>query len=402
MNNNDSYFKSDKGVLALDIGGNKIVCMLGVYRGQHLDILGASKYDKFTGFKGRRVLDFQKAVDDIDYITKKLLASFPSVSTKCIIMNTSIALLKDLSIDFTKNSILETETIFNDNIEHLFIYKRITDKLGLNLIGFMPDVLALSSILLKQVEKDIGSILLDCGQEKISITIYKKGKCENILELPFGGKYITHDIGYGLNVDYKMAESIKLKYSTGVHISDDIQVSFIEKIVNARLQEIFKFINEKLLNFPVSEYPVVVATGGMSKVLGFLELGEDLLQRPIILRYTPVPDCSVLVGSYSENVAAGMLYSIVDEDSILSSIEVADDIKGTNEDIELYNDIYQEEEKPIQFNSLEEIEDPFFTDNDSSDNNKGIDSEILSAIKTNYDNRNDVFESMKVVFDDFF
>jgi hypothetical protein len=123
-----------------------------------------------------------------------------------------------------------------------------------------------------------------------------------------GGRHITHDIAYGLEIPPREAESIKIKYSN--EPGDAVEnpaLEFLTQIIEARLQEIFKLVRQKFPESFWSQNPLIIATGGLSKTGGFTRLGKQILGNRLLTRYYPVPERNISIGAPWEALPIGLL-----------------------------------------------------------------------------------------------
>ncbi len=123
---------------------------------------------------------------------------------------------------------------------------------------------------------------IDIGLKKSSITIFKDNKLLYINNTHIGGDHITRDISKILNIDYRTAESKKLKFYKN-NLLDNVlnEDELLKKIINSRLEEIIEIlflncplIHEELLNSNLKLFFL----GNGSKVLNenLLTFGPEL------------------------------------------------------------------------------------------------------------------------------
>ena len=122
--------------------------------------------------------------------------------------------------------------------------------------------------------------------------------------LPIGGAHITNDIAIGLRTSIEVAEAVKLQYGIAspreVGKKEEIDLGMIDsqeegmvsryhvaEIIEARLEEIFTFVNTELKN--ISREGLLpggaVLTGGGALLPGVVELAKGVLRLPAQIGY---------------------------------------------------------------------------------------------------------------------
>lgn len=196
--------------------------------------------------------------------------------------------MSGVKLEVDAKIILAQSTVINNLIKSI-------NKAGIRVLGIVLQPIALSSLLLKDEEKQKGVAIVDIGLETINISIFKNGKLYKNIFIPLGGYNITKDISLCLNISYEEAESLKLKYGsvTKHNIEDEIIVLNPSKkevryftlidIINARVEEMFKFIRAFIKESECYEdiYNIVLVGGGVSFLRGILELSENIFKRPV-------------------------------------------------------------------------------------------------------------------------
>jgi cell division protein FtsA len=128
------------------------------------------------------------------------------------------------------------------------------EKLWLNVVDIVPNIIASSEICLDYDHKDLWTILIDIGKNQTSYVIYEEWYALDYWIIPVGWEDVTKDISIGMQVDIKEAENIKKTHWSAVVRKDKIQedspidMLFLSDIINARYEEIFLKINNHLKN----------------------------------------------------------------------------------------------------------------------------------------------------------
>jgi cell division protein FtsA len=208
--------------------------------------------------------------------------------------------------------------------------------------------IASSHAVLDDVEKDLGSIIIDIGGGTTDIAIFYKDSIRFSAILPIGGKNITHDLSVGLHTSPHNAEKLKIELgdSLSKQIPDDKlieiegiggrkatkkKLKYMTEIIEARMREIFegsyRILNEHHdLNLITAG---LVLTGGASLLKNSSLLADQIFNMPTKIGY---PYLSNLAGPTErlENpkyaTSVGILYYVYDKlqnrDDKISSIKI--------------------------------------------------------------------------------
>ena len=314
--------QSNAGILALDIGSGRLAGVVGTLTDKGFQVLSTGSNSHPTGFAKGKVVDFEQAKVDIKQTIARICYT-SSVSIQYLLLN--IHLKDSGGFNFCHNGLMYAKDIDSLPGEQLYMYQKLASQLNIELLGFVPDALAISKILLKESEKKRGVVLLDCGQNMTRGAVYIDGACCHLFELPLGGRHITNDIAYGLSVEQKEAEGIKIRYSKD---PDDLELAvskeFIGEIISARLREIFSLTYKELRSYLAEDNMKIILTGGMSKTRGVLESAKSCFHTDVLQRYYPAPDSAITVGSEWEIGPTGLLSHAAESTAIRKKLEVID------------------------------------------------------------------------------
>ena len=186
-------------------------------------------------------------------------------------------LCDDKPIDDLDNISLEGSKVIVE-LKFILISKNICDQLK-NL--FLKKHIKLKSILCTSYIRSLGLIskldisgynsFIDIGLKKSCLTIFENNKLLFINNTHISGDHITKDISKLLKIDYRTAESKKIKFYKNNLLGNDLSENeLLKKIINSRLEEIIEilFLNCPLVtnNFKNSKLRLFF-TGNGSKVL---------------------------------------------------------------------------------------------------------------------------------------
>jgi cell division protein FtsA len=156
----------------------------------------------------------------------------------------------------------------------------------------VPAVLASAKAVLNERQIESGVAVIDMGGSTTSVAVFEEGDLQYIGIVPIGGSNITNDLAIGLKTDPEIAEEVKIKHASavarseksGVSVKSDkevytFDVSEIDEIVEARLEEIFEAVEKELKKAGrAGRLPSgVVLTGGTANLKGIGEYAKQQL-----------------------------------------------------------------------------------------------------------------------------
>lgn len=152
--------------------------------------------------------------------------------------------------------------------------------------------IAAARAVLTEQQIENGVVLIDIGGSTTSVAVYEEGDLRFASVIPIGGISITNDLAIGLKTDPEIAEKLKVEHasaivrgdSSGVSIKHSgeihsFNISEIDDIVEARLEEIFEAVNRELKRAGCAgKLPSgAVITGGTAKLKGIAEYAKEAL-----------------------------------------------------------------------------------------------------------------------------
>lgn len=156
------------------------------------------------------------------------------------------------------------------------------ERCSLNIADYVVTPLAVGRQLLTVEERRLGVMLVDCGAETTTVSIYRNGSLVYLATIPMGSRNITRDITT-LNCLPERAEELKKAIGNAMPADDDVPSlvtdgldnSEINRIVAARADEIISNIFEQITYAQLKPEQIpagIVVTGGGSHLRGFNEL----------------------------------------------------------------------------------------------------------------------------------
>jgi cell division protein FtsA len=157
--------------------------------------------------------------------------------------------------------------------------------------------IASSLALLTGEQKELGALVIDLGGGTTEFVVYSNGVIRHSGVLAVGGDHVSNDLAYGLKVPLSRAEKLKLEYGSAL-VADTVKGQTIsltnelglelkrinhehlQRIMAARLEEVFELIAQDLERAGLAEYlrAGVLLCGGGSRVPGIVKLAENIFQ----------------------------------------------------------------------------------------------------------------------------
>lgn len=200
---------------------------------------------------------------------------------------------------------LEVETnVIHGSATAMKSITKCVNQVGVDVNELVYTGVAASEAVLTDTEKELGVLLVDIGGGTASVIAFLEGSPVHSVVLPIGGKLITSDLAIGLRSRLEDAEKIKLRLSNEALINrvargeirdDDFDVSefnldieriprsMLYKIINARLEEIFRLVALEVTKSNLSgKLPAgIVITGGAALTAGIEKSAKVNLKMPV-------------------------------------------------------------------------------------------------------------------------
>lgn len=160
--------------------------------------------------------------------------------------------------------------------------KRCIANAGLRLKKIILEPIASSKAVLHPEEMEAGVAMIDIGGGTSDLAIYHKNMLIHTAVIPFGGNVITSDLEKAFGLTNKDAEQLKTIFGKAIPDSNDseevvvieskiqgrenkeIDLKNISNIIQARVEEIFGFINQQIMLTNANQHigAGIVLTGG--------------------------------------------------------------------------------------------------------------------------------------------
>ncbi len=171
---------------------------------------------------------------------------------------------------------------------------------GLEVDDIVLEQLASCTAVLTEDEKELGVCLIDIGGGTTDIAIFVDGAIKHTAVIPIAGDQVTNDIAVALRTPTVNAEEIKRKYacaltqlasvegaievpSIGDRAPRKISTQNLAEIIEPRYEELMLLVQSELRRSGYEELIAagIVLTGGSAKVMGLIELAEEIFHMPV-------------------------------------------------------------------------------------------------------------------------
>jgi cell division protein FtsA len=162
--------------------------------------------------------------------------------------------------------------------------------------------LASCTAVLTEDEKELGVCLIDIGGGTTDIAVFSDGAIRHTAVIPIAGDQVTNDIAVALRTPTQSAEEIKRKYacaltqlanaeefievpSIGDRPPRNISKQNLAEIIEPRYEELMLLVQAEIRRSGFEEMVAagIVLTGGSSKVMGLIDLAEEIFHMPVRL-----------------------------------------------------------------------------------------------------------------------
>ncbi len=188
----------------------------------------------------------------------------------------------------------------------------LVESIGLKVAAVIPSTLASGELLLNNVQKKLGIVLIDIGGPSTNVVVYNHGFPVSFDTIPVGSDHITSDMAICLRTTLPGAEEVKLNIGlcsvendygmTGIpqkvtvpRISgsgyNQVPVNIAAKVVEARITELLELISASVIkqNGSLDITGGYVLTGGGSRLKGLIPFIKEYLGVEAKLGSTGLP-----------------------------------------------------------------------------------------------------------------
>ncbi|HHW44062.1 MAG TPA: cell division protein FtsA [Desulfotomaculum sp.] len=168
---------------------------------------------------------------------------------------------------------------------------------GLRVAGIRVNPLVVAPEILRTVERELGTALVDLGGGTTAIAVFNRGALVDMAVIPVGGEHITSDVAIGVRTTLEAAEEVKrelgllpgekddyveLPDTAGRH-SRPVPVTRVQQIITSRVQEILDLVKQTINRLkPGLSLPAgAVLTGGGARLKGLPDLAARMWNLPV-------------------------------------------------------------------------------------------------------------------------
>ncbi len=158
---------------------------------------------------------------------------------------------------------------------------------GVRVKNYVATPLATQNLLLTDIQKNFGCVLIDIGAETVSVSVFENNTPTSIHVFGIGSLDITKDIALGLRITPEEAESVKI----GIVSFQSISKKRLDEIIEARLSDIFELIDKYLKKIGRSGLlPAgAIIVGGGSQMQMIESVAKTMLKIPVKIGAVEIP-----------------------------------------------------------------------------------------------------------------
>ena len=173
---------------------------------------------------------------------------------------------------------------------------------GLEVDDLVLEQLSSSYAVLGEDEKELGVCLADIGGGTTDLAVFTDGAIRHTAVIPIAGDQVTNDIAVALRTPTQHAEQIKIQHACALTQlaanGETIEVPSIgdrpprrlsrqtlSEVVEPRYEELLNLLHKELRRSGFEELVPggVVLTGGSAKMVGLIDLAEEVFHMPVRL-----------------------------------------------------------------------------------------------------------------------
>ena len=216
---------------------------------------------------------------------------------------------------------------------------------GLEVEDLVLEQLASCYSVLTEDEKELGVCLIDIGGGTTDIAIFVEGAIKHTAVIPIAGDQVTNDIAVALRTPTINAEEIKRKYacaltqladingiidvpSIGDRSPRQITAQNLAEIIEPRYEELMLLVQAEIRRSGNEDMIAagIVLTGGSSKVMGLIELAEEIFHMPVRMGGPEnVTGLTEVIKNPMHSTGVGLLMYGKDHQGLTRSIDAEDE-----------------------------------------------------------------------------
>jgi len=179
---------------------------------------------------------------------------------------------------------------------------KCVERCALDVDDLILEQVASSYAVLEEDEKELGVCLVDIGGGTSDIAVFLNGAIQHTAVIPIAGDQVTNDIAVAVRTPTQFAEQLKIQHGSALRqlITEEevievpgvgereprtLSTQTLASVIEPRYEELFSLILAELRRSGYAERigGGIVLTGGSSKILGAVELAEEIFHMPVRL-----------------------------------------------------------------------------------------------------------------------
>lgn len=186
----------------------------------------------------------------------------------------------------------------------LFDYLKCIENAGVTILNIYPSFHAGIKATFLDSDLKRGALYVNFGHDTSTIVSIRGGEIRKLKTIKMGAQLLINDLKQIYKIEYDEAYKILNQYASA-NISNTTKVKLIElhpsdrdtslfvseydvsEIIQDRLTEMMKLIENELDYFEVNDQTKIAITGGLTNLINFKEVAEEILQREIQISYPP-------------------------------------------------------------------------------------------------------------------
>lgn len=219
---------------------------------------------------------------------------------------------------------------------------------------FVLNSLADASVLLSEIEKQMGVIVCDIGGGTTDLALFINNDVWHTNVISVGGNHITTDIAQAFHLPFSQAEEVKKMHGSALpqYVDDDeyfycrtfgkdeaakFKRKELANVINMRVEEMFQLIMQEIKRSGYDDLLAagMVLTGGTALLPGIDKLGSQILGMPVrIAKPDKITGMIDQLNSPAFSTSVGLLYwSMLVHESSPEDVAKANTIVTTGDKI---------------------------------------------------------------------
>lgn len=217
--------------------------------------------------------------------------------------------------DYKGKNMSVTGMVVTISSEILLDYLKCVENAGVSITNVYPSFYAgiKSSLLDSDLKR--GALYINFGHDASTIVSIRSGEIRKLKTIKMGARLLINDLKQIYKISYEEAYEVLNKHASA-SVDDTSQAKIIElhptdkneplfvseyevsEIIQERLSEMVSLIQNELDYFEVNEQTKIAVTGGVTNLVNFKDVMENILQREIQIsfpQYVGVRDASYTV-----------------------------------------------------------------------------------------------------------